>query len=280
MNTRENKVLKRNIIKTSDGEFIYELENSYELSPVLSEQILLTAKEILLRKNVLRQGQIEAIVIGIEECAGKTIEKMYKKKVILTIDDGKGDTEIKKEFGRIGLRQLRIQRITSEAIEQEGVLSQEDISKYLSCDIRTVRRDIQEIKTRGIEIITRGVLHNIGRGQTHKKKIIELYLDGYLFSEIKRKTQHSVGAIKRYLQEFTKVITSISRGITDPEEIRKVTGISTNLIKQYNQVYEESLYNKYRRKRIKNMTATRNIDIKKSSINTGFPAVHMTGGSK
>ncbi|MBN1634777.1 MAG: hypothetical protein JW917_11480 [Ignavibacteria bacterium] len=108
MNAKENKVLKRNRIKTSDGEFIYELENSYELSPVLSEQILLTAKEILLRENVLRQGQIEAIVIGIEECAGKTIEKMYKKKVILTIDDGKGDAEIKKEFGRIGLRQLRI----------------------------------------------------------------------------------------------------------------------------------------------------------------------------
>lgn len=280
MNARENKVLKRNIIKTSDGEFIYELENSYELSPVLSEQILLTAKEILLKKNVLRQGQIEAIVIGIEECAGKTTEKMYKKKVILTIDDGKGDAEIKKEFGRIGLRQLRIQRITSEAIEQEGVLSQEDISKYLSCDIRTVRRDIQEIKTRGIEIITRGVLHNIGRGQTHKKKIIELYLDGYLFSDIKQKTQHSIGAIKRYLQEFTKVITSITKGITDPEEIRKVTGISTNLIKQYNQVYEESRSHKYRKERIKNMTATRNTDVKKSSINTGFPAVRMTGGSK
>jgi len=280
MNARENKVLKRNIIKTSDGEFIYELENSYELSPVLSEQILLTAKEILLKKNVLRQGQIEAIVIGIEECAGKTTEKMYKKKVILTIDDGKGDAEIKKEFGRIGLRQLRIQRITTEAIEQEGVLSQEDISKYLFCDIRTVRRDIQEIKTRGIEIITRGVLHNIGRGQTHKKKIIELYLDGYLFSDIKQKTQHSIGAIKRYLQEFTKVITSITKGITDPEEIRKVTGMSVNLIRQYKQVYEESLYNKYRRKRIKNMTEVRVSGIKKSSINTGFPAVRMTGGSK
>jgi hypothetical protein len=280
MKERENKVLKRNRTKTTDGEFIYELENSYELSPVLSEQLLITAKRILLRENVLRQGQVEATVIGIEERAGQTIEKMYKKKVILTVDDGAEDIEIKKEFGRIGLRQLRIQRITSEAIEQEGVLSQEDISKHLSCDVRTVRRDIQEIKTRGIEIITRGVLHNIGRGQTHKKKIIELYLDGYLFSDIKQKTQHSIGAIKRYLQEFTKVITSITKGITDPEEIRKVTGISTNLIKQYKQVYEESRSHKYRKERIKNMTATRNVDVKKSSINTGFPAVLTTGGSR
>ena len=280
MNARENKVLKRNRIKTTDGEFIYELENSYELSPVLSEQLLITAKSILLRENVLRQGQVEVTVIEIEEKAGKTIERMCKKTVILTIDDGKEDIEIRQEFGRMGLRRIRIQRITSEAIEQNGILSQEDIAKYLSCDVRTVRRDIQEIKTGGIEIITRGVLHNIGRGQTHKKKIIELYLDGYLFSDIKQKTQHSIGAIKRYLQEFTKVITSITKGITDPEEIRKVTGISTNLIKQYNQVYEESRSHKYRKERIKNMTATRNTDVKKSSINTGFPAVRMTGGSK
>ena len=280
MNARENKVLKRNRIKTTDGEFIYELENSYELSPVLSEQLLITAKSILLRENVLRQGQVEVTVIEIEEKAGKTIERMCKKTVILTIDDGKEDIEIRQEFGRMGLRRIRIQRITSEAIEQNGILSQEDIAKYLSCDVRTVRRDIQEIKTGGIEIITRGVLHNIGRGQTHKKKIIELYLDGYLFSDIKQKTQHSIGAIKRYLQEFTKVITSITKGITDPEEIRKVTGISTNLIKQYKQVYEESRSHKYRKKRIRNMTATRNTDVKKSSINTGFPAVLTTGGRK
>lgn len=280
MNKRENKVLKRNRIKTTDGEFIYELENSYELSPVLSEQLLITAKSILLRENVLRQGQVEATVIEIEEKAGKTIERMCKKTVILTIDDGKEDIEIRQEFGRMGLRRVRIQRITSEAIEQNGILSQEDIAKYLSCDVRTVRRDIQEIKTGGVEIITRGVLHNIGRGQTHKKKIIELYLDGYLFSDIKQKTQHSIGAIKRYLQEFTKVITSITKGITDPEEIRKVTGISTNLIKQYKQVYEESRSHKYRKERIRNMTATRNTDVKKSSINTGFPAVLTTGGRK
>ncbi len=91
---------------------------------------------------------------------------MYKKTVVLTIDSVKEDAEVLEEFGRIGHRQKRIQRITEEAIEQEGILSQEEIGKYLSCDVRTDRRDIQEIKGRGIEVITRGVLHNIGRGQT------------------------------------------------------------------------------------------------------------------
>ena len=52
---------------------------------------------------------------------------MCKKTVILTIDDGKEDIEIKKEFGRIGLRRLRVQRITKKALEQNEALSQKGV---------------------------------------------------------------------------------------------------------------------------------------------------------
>jgi len=134
MELRRTEIARRQI-KSSEGEFIWELKNSYELSPKLSEQILITAKESLLRQYHLREGQIEVTVIGIEERSGKVIEKMQKKKVRLTIDNGMEDIEVLKEYGRIGLREIKIQRITEEAIEQGGVLSQEDISKYLSVDV-------------------------------------------------------------------------------------------------------------------------------------------------
>ncbi len=123
MNKRKQLELERQREKTSEGEFIYELLNSYELSPKVSEQILISAKQHLLREHVLNKGQIEATVIGIEERAGKEVENMYKKTVVLTIDSLKEDSESLEEFGRIGLRQIRIQRITQEAIEQDGILS-------------------------------------------------------------------------------------------------------------------------------------------------------------
>jgi hypothetical protein len=279
MNTRKHLELERQKGKTSEGEFIYELLNLFELSPKVSEQILVSAKQHLLREHVLKEGQVEATVIGIEERAGKEVENMFKKKVILTIDSGKADAEVSKEFGRIGMRQIRIQRISQEAIEQDGILSQEDISKYLSCDVRTVRRDIQEIKARGIEVITRGVLHNIGRGQTHKKKIVGLYLDGYFFSDIKLKTRHSVGAIKRYIQDFTKVLMSVYRGIKEEEQIRSVTGLSLNLIKQYKEILSESRGNKQRAEKIEMLREMRTIEKKTPEV-TGNKAVHMTGGYK
>ena len=64
MNSKEGLYIKRQQIKTSDGEFIHELLNSYELSIKLSEQILQSAKEILLKEGTLTEGQIEVTVRG------------------------------------------------------------------------------------------------------------------------------------------------------------------------------------------------------------------------
>ena len=72
-------LLNRRQIKSSEGEFIWELENSFELSPKLSELILNTVKEFLLRDHSLKEGQIEVTVIEIEQRAGRVIEKMQKK---------------------------------------------------------------------------------------------------------------------------------------------------------------------------------------------------------
>lgn len=228
-----NQGLTRRSKKSSEGEFMYELEHSYELSPKLSSMILQSAKSCLLRSYTLREGQIEVTVIRIEERAGKMLEKMEKKKVCLTIDNGEEDIEVLREFGRVELRRKKIERLTEEALDQEGVLSQEDLSKYLCCTVRTIQRDIREQKKEGIEIITRGNLHNIGRGQTHKVKIIGMYLEGHTYSEIKLKTRHSVGAIKRYLESFVKVSLAQKRKIYRAKEISSVTGLSETLVKQY-----------------------------------------------
>ena len=244
------RILNRRQIKSSEGEFIWELENSYELSPRLSSLILMTAKECLVKDYLLKEGQIEVTVIEIEQRAGKAIEKIEKKKVRLTIDNGIEDIEVLKEFGRIALRQIKIQRITEEAIAQGGVLSQEDLGKYLSCTVRTIQRDIKQIKDKGIEVVTRGYLHNIGRGQTHKVKIIGMYLDGKTYSEIKLKTRHSAGAIKRYLESFTKVLMSQSRGIYKAKEISVVTGISETLVNQYTELIKESKKDKTRKENL------------------------------
>jgi len=232
--------LDRRQVKSSEGEFLYELENSFELSPKVSDLILITAKECLLRDYSLQEGQKEVTLISLEEKSGKMLEKMEKKKVRLTLEDVIEDSEVLKNYGRKALRQLRIQRITEEAIEQGAILSQEDISHHLSISLRTVKRDMKEIKSLGIEVPTRGSLHNIGRGQTHKSRIIGMYLDGDTYSEIRLKVKHSTQAIKRYLETFTKVVMAEKNGIFQSGKISLVTGLSEALVREYQELIRQS----------------------------------------
>ena len=273
-------VFNRSQIKSSEGEFIWELENSYELSPKLSSMILWTAKECLLREYSLQEGQIEVTAVEIEERAGKTIEKMEKKKVRLTIDNGIEDIEIQKAYGRIELRRKKIIRITEEAVEQGAVLSQEDLSKILQISIRTIKRDISAIKKEGIEVITRGQLHNIGRGQTHKVKIIGMYLDGMTYSEIKLKARHTTGSIKRYLESFTKVVMAQRRGIYRVKDISVVTGISETLVRQYIELIKESKKDKIRKENLRLLIERSGYreGVKKTVKRYSEPQAAMMGG--
>ena len=247
------KKQERQLHKSSEGEFIFELHHEYELSPRESESILETAKRCLIRENILKEGEIEVSVISIEERSGKLVENMRKVRVRLTIDEGLEDLEILKNSGRVSLRRVRIQRVSQEAIEQNGILSQEDLGKYLSCDVRTIKRDIREIKQSGIEVITRGVLYNIGRGQTHKVKIVGLFLEGKTFSEIKLKTKHSLGAIKRYIQDFQKVLMSNYHGIKDAVSISHVTGLSITIVAQYIELIHQSKKDKHKKAMMREM---------------------------
>jgi hypothetical protein len=249
----KSKSKERQRHKSSEGEFIYELRNSYELSPRMSESILESAKRCLIRENILKEGEIEVSVIYIEERSGRMIESLKKVRVRLTIDNGHEDMEVLEKSGRVNLRRIRIQRITQEALEQQGVLSQEDIGRYLNCDVRTVKRDIRIIKQNEIDVITRGVLHNIGRGQTHKVKIVGLYLEGKTFSEIRLKTHHSYGAIKRYLQDFQKVLMSLHYGLRDNISISFSTGLSERLIKEYIELIKQSRKDQHKNLMMKDM---------------------------
>jgi len=281
MRERKNP-LSRMELKSFEGEFLYELINSYELSPKLSEQILISAKMSLLRSKELREGQIVAVVIGIVEKSGKPVEKMKKKKVILTLNNGLEDMSNLKQFGRAGLRQVIIQRITDEAIEQDGVLSQEDLSYYLNCSQRTIKRDIQAIRERGIIVTTRGVLHNVGRGQTHKADIIKLYLEDYTYSEIKRKTRHSIGAIKRYLESFSKVLMAKHVGISNLSELISITGLSEYLLKQYLQIISDSELNSVMSSNLSVLLeqSQYRMGLKKTITDDGLRAGVSTGGCK
>ena len=109
--TKQKTELQRHIDKTSEGEFLYELINSYELSPIVSKNILQTAKSCLFQSGLLQAGQVEYHCVGIDEKSGRQMTEMSKKEVILTLRDEIDDIGILASAGGTALRQNRIRAV-------------------------------------------------------------------------------------------------------------------------------------------------------------------------
>lgn len=127
--------------------------------------------------------------------------------------------------------------MTEEALEQGGVLTQEDLARALGVHRRTIVREVKALKAEGHLIQTRGAVKGVGRGQTHKVRIIELWLDREGYDKIARWTPHSPQAIKRYVSTFLRIVV-LHRQETPVEEIAFLTQASARLVKDYLEVYE------------------------------------------
>ncbi|MGI6354872.1 MAG: DUF1670 domain-containing protein [Lentisphaeria bacterium] len=150
------------------------------------------------------------------------------------------------------MRRRRLLRMCGEAREQGGLLSQEDLAEILMCDVRTVRRDIADLRKIGIVVPTRGTVKDIGPGVTHKEIAIRLWLEGKEPTEVAAHIHHSLKATETYLETFKRVVYLIQKGNT-LHEIAMVVGISTTAVQTYRELHAEyknkALY-KYRREEI------------------------------
>lgn len=208
--------------KTPEAAFYQVLTDEFNFSMRLSQDVLEAAQEILIGQNsgeMLRPGQVRRVVASLKAPFGPSLKETEKVEITLTIDAGLEDAEVSAEQGREALRRGRILRLIEEALEQGGVLTQEDLAQVLSVDVRTIRRDVQKLKAEGQLLHTRGQLKGVGGGQTHKVGIIELWLDREGYEKISRWVHHSPQAIKRYVSTFLRMAVLHREGKAVQEEL-------------------------------------------------------------
>ena len=222
----QSKSVKQSIISS--------IARDFNLTPILAEAYFSQISDYFLHhaEVELGAGQFHYLAVEENEPAGKPIALCKKVSVKLTLHDPQEDLPVYKKSGLRGLRHHKIVRITNEAIDQGGVLSYEDIAFALTCSVVTIKRDMSHMRRKGIILPSRGWRHEMGRGQTHKTQILDLYLTGYQFSDIERRTKHSETAIKRYIQDFARVVLLHKKRFT-LDQIRISTGFSHRLIGEY-----------------------------------------------
>ncbi len=238
MSNERRDQLSRLSEKHREGLFLWELENGFELSPKVSSLILETAKGLLLQGVEVGAGCQRIVGIEIDERAGKSIRDVKKKEVIVTLDGGGEDIAYEMKYGRISLRQMRILRVIEEGIDQGVVFSEEDLSRLFGVSVRTLKRDIRSLRKTGCVVNTRGYVRGIGRAISHKRLIVELYLQGKTYGDLESQTRHSEHAIRRYVETFCRVAYSKEKGVFDRSELMYLLGISDGLLHEYESLYK------------------------------------------
>ncbi|MBC8478432.1 DUF1670 domain-containing protein [bacterium] len=238
--------------KNARNAIIQKLTVDFNLTPIIAEafyqQFTTYFQE---HANIsLSAGEIAYQAVAAEEPAGKHIRLTRKITIKIRLIDLNSDLEVLAEFGLAGLRRHRLARLTKQAYDQGALLSYEDLAMILTTSPATVRRDVQHLKKQGQFIMTRGAKLDMGPGLSHKTVILDLYFNGYTFTEIERQTNHSETSVKRYLVDFLQVATLFQQNFTI-QQIRLIARKSERLVREYCRLYET--YHKQDNERLKEL---------------------------
>ena len=241
MHHTRTSLYDRSLEKTPEQVFINSLRKEFELSPAESAGVLELAKSCLFGEVPHTLGKLKFLCASQKAKHGKPLREQDLIRVTLTLDNGIEDLDVLRTQGSVALRQLKVLRLTEETYFQGGLLTQEDLGRLLQVSSRTIRTDIMELIKDGNTVHTRGYDHDIGRGISHKTRIIDLFLSGYTYIEIMRRTRHSAHSIKRYVSTFGRLLLLISHEMNDIYELSRLLNQSEKLTGEYLVLYKKYL---------------------------------------
>lgn len=227
--------------KQLDTQFINHLQAGMNCSRFEAKAILNAVYEVYQpffdNSASMKPGQICFEVVTIENSPKVRLSQCQMKTVILTLDAGEEDLEVRRRAEVIGLRRHRLCRICTEAFQQGGLLTVEDLAnRLLNCGERTLVRDIKALKDEGIILPLRSTIKDMGRAITHREIIVRQWLSGKEYSQIARSANHSIDAIANYVDKFRRVVC-LAKDNHEIKTIAFLVKISEALAHQYYELF-------------------------------------------
>jgi hypothetical protein len=133
---------------------------------------------------------------------------------------------------RRAFSRARFARWCFEAYEQGGVLTLLDLSLMSGMSEHFVSEVLHEYEAQTGKIVpTRGTVHDIGRGVTHKAEVIRRWLRNESPEKIAQALSHSQDAVDRYITAFQKVrLLATKVPISD---LPTLAGLSISVVNEY-----------------------------------------------
>lgn len=226
--------------KSLHSVLLYKFMNEYGfqkgevVAKVIVEDILKLVDKFYCSLDRLKPGKILWFVADKESYPGrgKTYKDTKMVPVVLTMVEEDDFLAMKggKTFSQI--RNHRIIKWFYEARQQGGLMAHIDASMLSGFEESLTSKIVRDYQVRTGDIVpTRGNVHDIGPGMTHKAKVIELYLKRYLTPDIARITNHSREAVDRYIRGF-EIVRMLKEKFNE-KHIPVLAQMSKPLVKQY-----------------------------------------------
>jgi hypothetical protein len=210
INNTSKQLWDRLAAKHLDQQFMHHIITGLNCSPFEAEAVLQAVHQVYAplfeTSPNLRPGQVLLPVVAVEAPPGPRLLDSRQLLAVLTLEDLHEDLPVRKAGGVLALRRHRLVRLCHEAFQQGGLLTLEDIAHRLfNCGQRTLCRDLQALRRQHIHVPLRSTIQDMGRTLSHRRLIVELWLAGHEYSEIARRSYHSVPSVQNYVDKFKRV---------------------------------------------------------------------------
>jgi len=235
---RAEESTKRLELRSAAHTFTRIISEGTHCSPFEASIITEKAQEVFQlgvydERQALQPGQMIWQAIDEKEPPGKPLSACLFKRIRLTVLCLEEDLEVLKSYGHSAKRGQQILRMTQEAVDQQALLTQEDLAVILDSDVKTIRSDIRRYQDKhGIVIPTRGNKKDIGPGLTHRDRTVELFIQGKDAVAIARDLNHSLKAVERYIQGFCRVVYCQAQ-LRNTLKSALVVGVSVAAVNRY-----------------------------------------------
>ena len=186
-----NKQIRRLQAKTPQQRFLRVLEQEFHYAPKVAQALLEEAETCLGGiPGSLRPGQVRVILTKREAGHGQTLRDAATTEVLWTVDAGVEDQQVLQRHGRIALRHVRIQRLLDEALGQEAVATQEDLTRALQVSLRTIKQFVllRYPETRGGVLPTKNLVSDPSLFQIYytsgNSKLFILEVEGNIINNL------------------------------------------------------------------------------------------------
>jgi hypothetical protein len=240
--------------KQLEQQFINEIMKGLQCSPFEAQAILESVYRVYApyfeTSGALKPGQLLFQVVSIEAAPNTPLRECEQTTVLLTLDAGHEDLQIKQHQGIAHLRRHRMQRLAHEAFQQGGLLTVEDLAnRLLNCGERTLSRDLGMLRNQNIILPLRSTIKDMGRAISHRALIIEQWLEGKEYEQIAQIPHHSIPSVQNYVSKFKRIV-ALAKQDFDIHSISFLVKVSTSLALQYYQLYDSAPAVAHRRKEL------------------------------